>query len=175
MNTANENILVEGTEVSIERISFKAGFIVSACLIIYFMVMQAFHLVGSGTAWGFNFVILSIGLALTYRTYRSHTSPNIDYFPGVILGAMTTAISTVVYVLFVYFYLSAIDQESLVLLKDNVLFLGKEITPLKVAVATLIEGICSGVIISFVLMQYYKSGFGKKSFKSVPDRIVQDS
>ncbi|MBK6839684.1 MAG: hypothetical protein IPG90_16600 [Bacteroidetes bacterium] len=51
MNTANENILVEGTEVSIERISFKAGFIVSACLIIYFMVMQAFHLVGSGTAW----------------------------------------------------------------------------------------------------------------------------
>ena len=119
MNTANENILVEGTEVSIERISFKAGFIVSASLIIYFMVMQAFHLVGSGIAWGFNFVILSIGLVLTYRTYRSHTSPNIDYFPGVILGAMTTAISTVVYVLFVYFYLSAIDQESLVLLKDN--------------------------------------------------------
>ena len=68
MNTANENSLVEGTEVSIERISFKAGFIVSACLIIYFMVMQAFHLVGSGTAWGFNFVILSIGLVLTYRT-----------------------------------------------------------------------------------------------------------
>ena len=157
------------TEISIEKTGIKAGLIISASLIIYFMLMRFFNLTGSAIAWGFNFIILFTGITFTYRYYRTKTKPNIEYFPGMLLGGLTTAVSVFSFTFFIYIYFWSVNSVQLLLLKDNILFMGEAVTPLKAAGATLIEGICSGVIISFVLMQYYKSGFRR----TLNDKSIQ--
>ena len=146
-------------EVSVLNTGIKSGLIISAILIIYFLIMRSFHLTGSAAAWGFNFIIIFAGITFTYRYYRTQTKLNIEYLPGLLLGSLTTIVCTVLFTIFVYIYFSMIDPVSLNFLNNNILFMSGQLTPLKASAATLIEGICSGFIISFMMMQYYKSGF----------------
>jgi hypothetical protein len=146
-------------EISLEIIGVKAGFITCASLIIYFMIMRYSNFMDSGIAWGMNFIILLSGIILAYYYYRTKTTLNVDYIPGLILGSITTAASVIPFVLFVYIYFSQINPQKLLLLKDNILFMGEEITPMRAAVATMVEGLSSGVIVTFMMMQYFRSGF----------------
>jgi hypothetical protein len=116
-------------------------------------------------AWGANFIILLTGIIFSYRYYRSKTKLNVDYFPGLILGGIITAVTVIPFVMFVYIWFSQADAGQILLLKDNVFFMGEEITPARAAAATMVEGICSGAIISFTMMQYYKSGFRRTKKK----------
>lgn len=151
-------------KISIEKIGLKGGLITCAALIIYFMVMKYLNFMQSEIAWALNTIILGAGIMLTYRHYRSRTQLNVDYLPGLLLGIITTAASVIPFVLFMYIWLSQADAALLQLLKNNSLFMGGEqITQVKAAASTMIEGICSGIIISFMMMQYYKSGFRRKS------------
>jgi hypothetical protein len=146
-----------------ERIGLKAGLLICLTLILYFIFMRYTNLTGRAIAWGFNLIILFVGIVLTLSYFRTHTKPTIDYLPGMLLGSVTTSVCTFTFTFFVYIYFSAIDSDLLLSLKDNILFMGKEVTPLRAAGATLIEGLSSGIIISFIMMQYYKSGFGNAS------------
>lgn len=149
-------------EVSIEKIGLKAGLITAASLIIYFLVMNYLNFMDSSIAWGLNFIILWAGINLAYRFYRSKTKLNVDYFPGLVLGGLTTAASVIPYVIFVFIWFSQSDPAQMSILISNNLFMGEQISPIKAAGSTMIAGICSGGIISFMMMQYFKSGFRRK-------------
>jgi len=144
--------------ISVEVTGMKAGLITCGSLIIYFMIMRYFNFMNSSIAWGMNFLILLSGIILAYRYYRSKTKLNIDYIPGLVLGSITTAAAVIPFVVFVYIYFSQADIQPL-LLKGNILFMAEQITPVKAAASVMIEGICSGVVISFMMMQYFRSGF----------------
>jgi hypothetical protein len=150
-------------EISLEKSGLKAGLITCASLIVYFMIMKYFNFMHSAVAWGLNFIILYAGIALSYHYYRLKTKPNVEYFPGLMLGAMTTAVSVIPFVMFVYIYFTEGDASLMLSLKDNILFMGEQITPFRIAGATMIEGLCSGFVISFISMQYLRSGFKKTS------------
>ena len=156
-------------EISIEKIGLKAGLITSISLVIYFFIIRFFNLLSSEIAWGVNLIILSIAINLSYRYYRILTKPNIEYLPGMLLGGIITSVSTIIFTLFIYLYFESEAKFQLQLLNENLLFMGGNVTPLKAAGATLIEGLTSGVIVSFILMQYYKSGFKK----SQSDTVIQ--
>ncbi len=145
--------------ISIGRTSLIAGLLTALSLIIYFMIMRAMQLTGSAVAWGFNIVILFSGIYFCYRYYRMRTVLNVDYLLGMMLGTAVTAVSTVAFTFFVYFYFSSIDPALLSSLHGNILFMSDAVTPLRAASATFIEGLSSGIVISFAMMQYYKSGF----------------
>ena len=145
--------------VPIGEIGLKAGIIISISLIVYFMIMRNYNLTESATAWTFNLVLLFIGIAFTFAYYRLQIKSNIDYFQGIQLGGTTTTVCAIIYTAFIYAYVSSLDPLLLQILKDNPLFIGRPITPFKIAATTLIEGICSGVILSFIVMQLYYSGF----------------
>ena len=154
---------MELKEVSVNKTGIIAGTIICIALIIYFLLMRSINLTGSALAWSVNFIIIFLGIYVTYRYYRSVTKPNIDYLPGMLLGTITTIVCASLFTFFIYIYFSVIEPSQLQLLKDNILFMGEGITPLRAAGATIIEGISSGVIISFAMMQYYKSGFRKSA------------
>jgi hypothetical protein len=147
-------------EISLEAAGMKAGLVTCGLLITYFMIMNYFNLLDSAIAWGMNFIILLAGIVFSYRYYRTKTKLNVEYIPGLIIGAVTTVTCVVPFVLFIYIYFSQVNMPPL-LLKKNVLFMGEQISPGKAAASTMVEGICSGVIISFMLMQYFQSGFRK--------------
>ena len=75
------------------------------------------------------------------------------------LGTEVAAVSVITYTAFIYLYFSFIDANSLGILNNNILFMTEELTPTRAAFATFIEGLSSGIVISFIMMQYYKSGF----------------
>lgn len=164
--TENQKTLVvpepATSEIPFEKIGVKAGLMLSAAFISYFMIMKFFNFIDSPVAWGFNIVILFGGIALTYRYCQSETKLNVEYFPGLILGCIATAAAVIPFTLFVYIYFSQAEPSLLFSLKDNIFFMGEQITPLRIATATLVEGISSGVIISFMMMQYFRSGFRRK-------------
>ena len=150
------------SEVSIQSVGIKEGLITGMSLIIYFLVMHYFNFMDSAIAWGVNFIILWSGIYLAYRHYRLKTKLNVDYFPGLILGGITTIASVVPYSIFVYIWFSQSDEALMSILKSNNLFMGEQISPVKAAGSTMLEGICSGMLISFMMMQYFKSGFRRK-------------
>jgi len=150
-------------EISIEKVGLKAGLITCGSLIFYFMIMKYFNFMNSAVAWSFNFVILWAGIIFSYRYYRAKTILNVNYIQGLILGGITTAVSVVPFIVFIYIYFSVVDAMLLQLLKNNILFMGEQITPVTAAGSTMVEGLCSGVIISFTMMQYLRSGFRRAS------------
>src|SRR5688572_25996391 len=133
-------------EISIKKVGLIGGVIICASLIIYFIMMRYLNVMDSPFAWGVNFIILLTGIILSYQYYRSKTKLNVDYFPGLILGGIITAVSVIPYVVFVYIWFSQVDAGQMLLLKGNVFFMGEEITPARAAAATMVEGICSGGI-----------------------------
>lgn len=145
--------------VSISKIGIKSGVLIFGFLVLYFLIMKHFNIMDNEFAWGGNFIILLIGLICTYSYYRSKTNPNIAYIPGLALGFVITVASVLPFVLFLYYFFSQIDPVLLLTLKSNILFMGQQITPERVVACTLVEGISSGVIMSFIIMQYYKAGF----------------
>jgi hypothetical protein len=155
---------MKNINVSIGRIGLLYGLITCIALIIYFMIMRTFNLTESGIAWGMNFFLLFIGILVALKDYRSKTELNVPYLEGMLLGMTTTSISVASFSFFNWIYFTSADPNLILTLQDNVLFLGEEITPTRAAGATLIEGVCSGLIISFTIMQYYKAGF-KLPFK----------
>jgi len=154
----------EMVKVSIEGVGIKAGVMIWISLLIYFILMKSSSLIESELAWAFNAVIIGAGLMLMYRYYRTKTQLTVDYLPGLTLGIITTVVSVLLFSLTVYFWLIRLDVAILELLKKNSLFMGGEaVTPFKVAASIVIEGGCTGLLISFMLMQYYKSGFRRKA------------
>jgi len=168
-NSTNQNKMTEEQQdravpanttakISVEKIGLKAGLITCGALIMYFMIMISFDFMYSAIAWGMNFIILLTGIVLAYRYYRTKTNTTtIDYMPGLLLGGITTAVSVFLFMIFEYIFFTQADG-ALVLLRDNILFMGEEVTPTRAAAATMIEGISSGVIISFAMMQYFRAG-----------------
>jgi hypothetical protein len=146
---------------SIGQIGIKGGALIFVTLLLYFLIMERFKLIGSPIAWSFNFIILFVGLYLVYRYYRTKTVLNVEYFQGILLGCLTSVIGSIAYSAFVFIDFTYISPMELSFLEKNWLFMGAPVTAFTAAGATLIEGLSSGLIISFILMQYYKSGFKK--------------
>ena len=122
--------------------------------------MKYFNLTHITTLRFLNFFILTVGLAMTFRSYRMKTKIlNVLYLDGLLLGAATTVISVVLFSIFIYLYFSVINPLLLQSLKRNAVMMGTSLTALTAAATVLVEGVCSGIIISFSIMQYYKSGF----------------
>ena len=141
----------------IKKVDLKAGLLICAGLIAYFLLMRFAGLVQIVELRAFNFVILFFGIILAFRHYRMHVDPEIDYFKGFVLGIFTTLYAVIPFALFVFFYLWKIEPSLINSLESHSLFMGIEITAEKAAETILIEGSISGVLISYILMQYYKS------------------
>ena len=157
----SKTTVMERTDNSSENIGVRSGLLTLAGLVLYFFIMRMINISHSPVAWGLNFVILFAGIFFSFRFLRAHSKPNVNYFPGLILGGITTVLSVIPYAFFVYFYFAMIEPAMIPVLDNNIFFMGGggPVTPGKAAAATFVEGICSGGIISFTLMQYYKAGW----------------
>jgi len=155
---------------SIIKLALKFGLITCFTLVIFFLFMKYVSLIQIVELRCLNFVILLFGVNAAFHNYRRQTGLNIEYFKGFFLGFYTCTFAVIPFALFVFLYLWKIDPFLVNALKSNSLLMGVEITPEKAAITIIIEGVVSGVLIPFILMQYYRSGFEdsiskKKSFE----------
>jgi hypothetical protein len=150
-----------------KKLELKIGLMTCLVLILFFFLMKYLNLIQIVELRCLNFFILFGGINIGYRYYRKQIESNIEYFSGFFFGFYTCIFAVIPFALFVFLYLWKIDPDLVNGLKNNSLFMGVEITPEKAAITTVIEGTVSGVLISYILMQYYRSGFRnpvKKNF-----------
>ena len=161
-NTMGETVQLKAnaTEVSVvstQHLALKAGLITSLCLVAYFMLMIYLNLIQILELRALNFLILGTSLFLSFRYYQAKTKKKMAYLQGLLFGLSVTAFSVTPFAVFTGVYFGWIDPLLLIKLKDNAPVLGAYISPVKIACATAFEGMASGMVISFGLMQYFKN------------------
>lgn len=166
IKTVNNNPYIrksmEITEISIPKIALIAGFIIFLLLILSFLGMKYFQVIHLPALRFVNIFILIFGLVFTFNYYRNKTKIlNIPYLEGLWLGMLTSLISCVAFSIFIFIYFYFIDSLLIQELKGNTIMMGNSLTASAAAFSSIIEGLCAGGITSFIIMQYYKSGFYK--------------
>lgn len=146
-------------ETPLHIVGLKAGILTCLGLVAYFLLMKYLKLIHITELRGFNFVILATGIVRTFR-YVQHRMPfKLNYFQGFGLSCLVAAVSVVSFAVFVYIYFLVLDPALLLNLKANSPMMGNYITPFTAAGSVLVEGICSGLVISFCYMQYFQDRF----------------
>lgn len=148
------------TEVQrMRRVTIKAGIYTALGLIFYFLLMRLFNLHKVMQLQYFNIVVLLIGLRYVIKNIKFITG-EIKYFEGLKAGLLVTIMSVLIFNIFMLIYETVIDPPFLDFLKENISF-GKNLstwgTVINVMGLLMIEGLSSGFIITYMLMQYYKA------------------
>jgi hypothetical protein len=143
--------------VSSVRIALGAGLFTAVCLAVYFMILKFADLVQVTELRIVDFFILSIGMILAYRYYNTRTNGDIKYLQGLLFGVSVSAFASVPFALWMAVYFEWLDPQLLIRLKENSPLLGTYISPFKIFVTAIIGGMGWGMVLSFLLMQYYQS------------------
>jgi hypothetical protein len=132
------------------------GLVISVSLIAFFLLMVVVGL--SEVLWlrYVNFVILLSGLVWAFKEYRRKVAPEgIQYFDGLRMGARITLTAIIPFAIFIFIYLR-IDANFMEYIRQNAEF-GRYLSPISAAAGVAFEGIVSGFLTSYCLMQYFKS------------------
>jgi len=139
---------------SIEKIAFRYGMLTLAGLLVYFFLMKFIGLIQVHELRALNLLILIGGISLALKKYRevSQTAP--IYFQGLGLGILVSVFAVIPFGVFIFFYL-VMDHQFLLYLQEHEAF-GQYLNPYILSFLVAFEGIASGAMVSFGLMQYYK-------------------
>lgn len=140
---------------TIERIGIKYGVLMALALVGYFLLMKAINLEQNLELRVFNLIILSSFVLIAIDKYKKMKGVHLTYLKGVGLGLLTSVVGVFIFASLVLLYVTLIDPVFMEIIKQNEPF-GDYLTPLLVSIAILIEGMASGFIASFAIMQYYK-------------------
>ncbi len=140
----------------IKKIGIKIGLLIFVTLIILFLIMEYFYLVYDIGFLLYYFLIVFFWIFLAFYKYKQ-IKKGIDFLSGIALGSFSTIIGVFSFVLFFYFYCSAINHE---FLHDLHLRVPEPVTNIAtsiVPVVIMIIGIFAGGIFSFVLALFEKN------------------
>ncbi len=143
--------------LNIEKQGLVSGLAITTVLIAFFFLMKAVGLIHQYELRALNAIIMFTGVFLTIRAFKKN-SKNFSYLKGMSLGLLTslsTAISFAVFVLL--FVLSS--PAFMEMIKANEPH-GIYINEYGIAIVIFIEAAASGLIFSFLSMQWLK----EKSF-----------
>lgn len=141
-----------------EKIGIKYGLFTAAALIVYFVLMHLLRLTHIIELRFLNGIIMAIGVTVAIRACKRSTGGNITYFKGLGAGILTAIVATLLFAVFMVLYINISGTELLETLSAEGYF-GQRIdtTPgIVIFTVLMLEGIISGVMVSFIAMQYFK-------------------
>jgi hypothetical protein len=127
-------------------------------LIFYFLIMKV---IGQETnVWLrlFNFFILAAGVYQLFKKMYRGNHVHYSYFDGLKMGVVLTVTAVAVFVIFLALYVEFVDPAFISIMENSQIW-GNQLTIEEAGFAILIEGLASGVIISFAWMQHFKKNF----------------
>ncbi len=138
------------------RNTIRFGLLTAAGLIAYFLFMK---LIGQETNFAlrfFNFFIIIGGTFLLFKRLFVDSEHRVSYFNGLISGVLMNVVAVATFLVFMAGYTTFLDPQFLGVLESSKIW-GSHLGLLEASFAIMIEGIASGVVISFSWMQYFKS------------------
>ena len=132
------------------------GFIIFIGIAIYFLIIEYLGLADQFYLRILNAVIIIFGVNLTIK--QNNADGIRGYFSNLISGFTTSMIGAILSVGSLFFYIQFKGgEEYLSKLSKGFLFGGGDLNLAYYSIGLLFESIASSVIITFVLMQYWKS------------------
>lgn len=153
--TKHKNTDENLTEFSVFNLCAETAMAVFSSFMMYFLIMRAQGLHEVFALRYLNAILLTLGILYALNAYKKHTGAMFNYKKGLEIGMLVTLIAVVPFAIFIYLYLN-IDDGFLGFVAKNV-ELRDFISPGTVACFICLEGFCSGSIMSFILMQFFKS------------------
>ena len=150
---------LQGQYTNTTNISIKVGMYTAIGLILYFMTMRVLNLYHNLALHYLNIIVLCMGLRFTIKRI-AQINGNINYFEGLKSGIIVSIVSVITFNLFMLIYTTVLDRPFFSFLKENISFgnlFSGESTIIGLLGIIAIEGLSSGFIMTFILMQYYKS------------------
>lgn len=137
------------------RIPENYGLKTAAGLTVYFLLMQIIDKHHHVELRMFNLVILSVGVYYALKKFKNSHKDHVNYFRGLIVGVATSAIASVAFgvVLFIYMKL---DPSLIQSIQENEP-MGHYLNEYMSAFIVALEGVFSGMLVTFVLMNYVNS------------------
>lgn len=137
----------------IEKTCLRYGLLTAGALVIFFLLMRMIGFAENVELRFLNLAILMGGIVFAYRSLRKNSQGRLGYLQGLSCSTFTTVIAVSSFALFMFGYLMFLDPGFMLVLKAEH---GRYLNPYTSALALLIEGAFSGIIVSFSLMQYLK-------------------
>lgn len=142
--------------LTIEKVSLKYGLMTCAGLVGYFLLMKAFNLEHHLEFRALNLVILGSGVLAAIKYFKDHSYHAMTYLRGLGAGILTAMIAVMSFAILLFIYLSFIQPGFMEVIKENEPF-GLYLNPYNVTGIIILEGVASGFLLSFAIMQYYKT------------------
>jgi hypothetical protein len=134
------------------RIPESYGLRIAAGLIAFFLIMNAIGLGHHVELRLLNLVVLTAGVWAALKKFKQTHSEHLNYFRGLIMGVATAGFGSLVFGIFLFFYLK-IDtgmMESIV--KNEAM--GRYLNPYITSFIIVLEGFFSGLLVTFVLLNW---------------------
>ena len=134
------------------RIPENYGLRIAAGLIVYFLVMKLTGLSHHVELRLLNLVILVAGVFFALKKFKNTHEDRLNYFRALITGVSTAAVASLIFALFLFVYmrLDSAMMESIIQNEP----MGRYLNPYMAAFIVALEGVFSGLLVTFVLINY---------------------
>lgn len=137
------------------RIPENYGLKTAGGLTAYFLIMQWLDTHHHVELRMFNLVIITIGIYFALKKFKNTHSDHVNYFRGLIVGVATGAVASVVFAVFLFIYMK-LHPSLLQSIQENEP-MGHYLNEYMSAFIVALEGVFSGALVTFVLMNYVDS------------------
>lgn len=134
------------------RIPENYGLRIAAGLIGYFLIMEIFGLAYFVELRYLNVVVLAIGVFYALRKFRHTHDENLEYFRALVTGVAASSIGCIIFSLFLFIYMK-FDTSMMQYIRDNEP-MGQYLNPYMAAFVVALEGVFSGLLVTFILINY---------------------
>ncbi|UOQ77143.1 DUF4199 domain-containing protein [Hymenobacter sp. 5516J-16] len=144
------------SRITPETNGIRYGLFTAGGMILYFLIAS---LTGLSERIEFSFlnaVILAVGICLAIVNYKRFRQDRMPYLHGFGTGIITAIVASVIFAFFFILYAGVLNRNVMDGIRAQDLF-GFDLSVTIAFLAIILQGAMSGVIISLVAMQYYKS------------------
>jgi uncharacterized membrane protein len=137
------------------RIPENYGLKIAGGLIAFFLIMKLVGLVHHYELRFLNVFIQVGGIYFALKKFRESHGQHLNYFRALITGVATGAISSAIFALFLFGYLT-IDANLMQGVIDNEP-MGRYLNPYITAFMVALEGLFSGLLFTFIIINYVET------------------
>ncbi|RTQ46040.1 DUF4199 domain-containing protein [Hymenobacter gummosus] len=141
--------------ISPERNGLRYGLFTAIGMAAYFLIANLLGLAANVMYSYGNVIILAIGACAAIAHFKRTRHDRMAYLQGFGTGIITAAVASLIFAVFFVIY-SVINPNLMEKLRAADLF-GFDLSVTIAFLAILLQGVMSGVIISLIAMQYFKS------------------
>lgn len=137
-----------------EQIPQSYGLRIAVGLIGYFLIMQILGYAHVVELRLLNLFILVAGVWYALKRFRE-THPEMSYFRALVTGVATAAIGALSFAAFLFIYMISNDALMQAIVENEPM--GRFLNPYIVACIVALEGLFSGLLVTFILINYVET------------------